>query len=210
VNGQRFVITGTDTGIGKTVFASALAGALGAAYWKPVQSGLETETDSEMVARLAELPASRILPEAYRLATPVSPHLAAENDGVTIDIDAVTPPLPACPLVIEGAGGLLVPLNRSTLTIDVFARWGSPVILCARTALGTINHTLLSLEALASRRITLLGIAFIGDDRRDTQQTIAAFSGAKILGRLPVLDPLTPHALRQAFAANFRLADFTA
>lgn len=202
------VVTGTDTGIGKTVFSAALAGALGAHYWKPVQSGLEEETDSERVRRLARLPAQRILPEAYRLNTPASPHLAAELDGVAIDPDALVPPAVEGPLVIEGAGGLMVPLTRTLLTIDQFARWGFPVVLCARTQLGTINHTLLSVEALKKRGIPLLGIAFIGDAMADSQATIGAFSGVKILGRLPRLAPLTPDALAAAFSAAFDLADF--
>ncbi len=205
----RFVVTGTDTGIGKTVFAAALTAALGASYWKPIQAGLDGETDSQAVARLAGIGAERILPEAYRLATPASPHFSAEIDSVAIDADRLDPPRVAGPLVIEGAGGLLVPLTRQILTIDVFARWGLPVILCARTSLGAINHALLSLEALAARQIPLTGIAFIGAEVPDTQATIAAFSGARILGRLPILDVLTSQTLRGAFATNFSLADFT-
>jgi dethiobiotin synthetase len=204
----RLIVTGTDTGIGKTVFSAALAGALGAFYWKPIQSGLEEETDSETVARLGRVPAERVLPEAYRLVTPASPHLAAEIDGVTIDHARLTPPAVDGPLLIEGAGGLLVPVDRRTLTIDVFARWGLPVVLCARTALGTINHTLLSVEALRVRGVPLLGIAFIGEEKADSQRTIADFSGARVLGRLPPLDPLTPERLADAFAAGFDIRDF--
>ena len=125
-----------------------------------------------------------------------------------IDLDALTPPKLSGPLVVEGAGGLMVPLDRDTLTIDVFARWRLPVVLIARTALGAINHALLSLEALAARRIAVLGIAFVGDEMADTQDVIAAFSGVKVLGRLPFLDPLTPAALRRAFADHFELSDF--
>ena len=204
----RLVVTGTDTGNGKTVFSAALAAALGATYWKPVQSGLDEETDGETVARLGGLPADRILPEAYRLKTPASPHLAAEIDGVAIDPERLTPPAIAGPLVIEGAGGLMVPLTRSLLTIDLFARWGLPVVLCARTALGTINHTLLSIEALRARGIPLLGIAFIGEEKSDSPATIAAFSGAPVLGRLPPVAPLTRDGLAAAFAAHFDPADF--
>lgn len=203
-----FIVTGTDTGIGKTVFSAALAGALGARYWKPVQSGLEEETDSALVARLGRVPAERILPEAYRLQLPASPHLSAESEGVAIDPDALVPPEGEGPLVIEGAGGLLVPLTRSVLTIDVFARWGLPVILCARTTLGTINHTLLSIEALRRRNMPVHGIAFIGPDVPDTIRVIAGFSGVKVLGRLPVLDGIDPERLAAAFAAHFDLRDF--
>jgi dethiobiotin synthetase len=202
------LVTGTDTGVGKTVFCAGLAGALGAFYWKPVQSGLEGETDSEIVARLGALPPKRVVPEAWRLRTPVSPHLAAEIDGVSIDPDALVPPKVAGPLVIEGAGGLFVPLTRDTLAIDMFARWGLPTVLVARTALGTINHTLLSLAALAARGVPVLGIAFVGEERPDSEKTVATFSGARVLGRLPPLGALTPETLAAAFRVGFRIEDF--
>ena len=200
----RFVVTGTDTGIGKTVFSAALAGALGLPYWKPIQSGLEEETDSEAVARLAGV---RVHPEAWRLVTPASPHLAAEIDRVTIDADALVPP--PGDLLIEGAGGALVPVTRTMLYADLFARWQIPVIVCARTALGTINHSLLTIEALKARHVPIHGIAFVGEAAPDSEAIIAALSGAKRLGRLPHLDPLTPEALAAAFAANFNIADFS-
>jgi dethiobiotin synthetase len=199
----RFVVTGTDTGIGKTVFSAALAGALGLPYWKPIQSGLEEETDSEAVARLAGV---RVHPEAWRLVTPASPHLAAEIDRVTIDADALVPP--PGDLLIEGAGGALVPVTRTLLYADLFARWQIPVIVCARTALGTINHSLLTIEALKARHVPIHGIAFVGEAAPDSEAIIAALSGAKRLGRLPHLDPLTPKTLAAAFAANFDLTDF--
>lgn len=199
----RFVITGTDTGIGKTVFSAALTDALDACYWKPVQSGLEEETDSDTVRRLGRIPPARLLPEAYRLRTPASPHLAARLDGVQIDVEALVPPTVDAPLVIEGAGGLLVPLTERVVFADVFARWQIPVILCARTGLGTINHTLLSLEALRARSIPVFGIAFIGAPHEDTQAIIAELGGVPSLGRLPLLDPVTAPILRQAFRENF-------
>lgn len=199
----RFVVTGTDTGIGKTVFSAALAGALGLPYWKPIQSGLEEETDSEAVARLAGV---RVHPEAWRLVTPASPHLAAEIDGVTIDADALAPP--PGDLLIEGAGGALVPVTRTMLYADLFARWQIPVIVCARTALGTINHSLLTIEALRARDIPILGIAFIGDPQEESERTIAAIGGVRRLGRLPRLDPLDAGTLAAAFAAAFSPEDF--
>ncbi|MBN8954359.1 MULTISPECIES: dethiobiotin synthase [unclassified Rhizobium] len=202
----RFVVTGTDTGIGKTVFAAALTGALNARYWKPVQSGLEGDTDSDTVARLSGLPAEYILPEAYRLSTPVSPHLSARLDGVEIDPVRLEPPAGRGPLVIEGAGGLLVPLGKDAVFADVFARWRIPVILCARTSLGTINHTLLSIEALRSRNIPICGVAFIGAENADTQATIAAIGQVKVLGRLPLLEELTSETLRRDFGENFDIA----
>ena len=202
------VVTGTDTGIGKTRFAAALVAALDGCYWKPVQAGLDEPTDSGIVAALSGLPAERILPEAYRLRAPLSPHRAAELEGITIAVDALNPPATDRPLVIEGAGGVLVPLDATTLYADLFARWQLPVILCARTALGTINHSLLSIEALRARNTPIRGLVFIGDANEDSEATIARVGQVKRLGRLPWLDPLDGAALRSNFAANFDIRDF--
>jgi dethiobiotin synthetase len=206
---RRIVVTGTDTEIGKTVFAAGLADQLGACYWKPIQSGLDGETDSQIVARLGGLSGDRILPERYRLTTPVSPHQSAVIDGVSIDTKTLDlPDTGARRLVIEGAGGLMVPLNRSTLYIDVFARWRVPVVLCARTALGTINHSLLSIEALRHRGIELLGIAFIGESNPESEHAICEIGAVKRLGRLPPISPLTQATLREAFATSFKPDNF--
>jgi len=205
---RPIVVSGTDTGIGKTVFSSGLAGFLGARYWKPIQSGLDEETDSEIVARLGGLSPDRILPERYRLQSPLSPHRSAEIDGVAIDAQSLRVPEIGGPLVIEGAGGLMVPLDRETLYIDLFAQWRLPVVLCARTALGTINHSLLSVEALRSRKIGILGIAFIGDENADTEATICGMAKVRKLGRLPWLSPLDAPTLRSAFEASFNRGDF--
>ena len=207
------VVSGTDTGIGKTVFSAMLVQALDAAYWKPVQAGRENGGDSETVGRLLSLGPERIMSERYVLSQPLSPHRAAELNGIEIDADALSLPGPRAdgrPLVVEGAGGLLVPLTRRTLFIEVFRRWGAPVVLCARTALGTINHTLLSIEAIRARGIPLLGIAFIGQAMPDSERTIVEFSGARRLGRLPWLAEVTADALGRAFAENFTRADFLA
>jgi dethiobiotin synthetase len=206
----RIVVTGTDTGIGKTVFSAGLVRLLDGYYWKPVQAGLDGETDSSVVRHLAGLPAERILPERWRLKTPASPHLAAERDGVEIDPAALSPPVVSGPLVIEGAGGLMVPLKRGRLFIDVFAQWQVPVVLCARTALGTLNHTLLSLEALRRRAIPVVGIALIGDAHPDNERTLGEMGGVPILGRLARLDPLTPSTLAATFAATFPRERFLA
>jgi dethiobiotin synthetase len=206
---QRIVVTGTDTGIGKTVFSAALAHCLGATYWKPIQAGLEGETDSQAVARLGGLSDDCILPERYRFSIPASPHYAAEVDALSIDVASLDVPVIAeRPLVIEGAGGLMVPLNRSALFIDVFARWRLPVVLCARTALGTINHSLLSVEALRKRKIDILGIAFIGDGNRESEAAICEIGQVGRLGRLPWLSPLTTNALQAAFKTSFNLDNF--
>ena len=198
---MRFVVSGTDTNIGKTVFCAGLCGLLGARYWKSVQAGLPGDS-----AVVKELAGAEIVPEAYVLKLPASPHQAAAEEGIVIDPDSLVPP--EGPLVIEGAGGLMVPLTREVLYIDVFARWKLPLILCARTKLGTINHTLLSLEAIRARNIPLLGVAFIGDGNDDSEATICRLGQARRLGRLGPVAPLDREHLRAAFTAGFALGDF--
>lgn len=203
---RAIVVTGTDTGIGKTVFAAGLAGALGACYWKPVQAGTDGGTDSETVARLSGLPPERILPEAYRLATPASPHLAARIDGLEIDPSRLALPQVDGPLVVEGAGGALVPLTENLLYADLMARWQVPVIICARTGLGTINHSLLTVEALRSRSIPIAGIAFIGEPHAENERIVPKLAGVPSLGRLPVLERLDADALALALRENIDIA----
>jgi dethiobiotin synthetase len=206
---HAIVVTATDTNVGKTVFSAGLVRAIDGCYWKPVQAGLEGGTDSETVARLSGLPADRILPEAYRLATPASPHHAAAIDNVVIEPTLLE--LPDCDrrLVIEGAGGLLVPLAGGLLFADIFARWSFETVVVARTSLGTINHSLLTIEALRARKIPILGIAFVGDPNEESEHTISSIGGIKRLGRLPHLDPLEADSLKSAFDAAFDVADFT-
>ena len=201
------IVTGTDTEIGKTIFSAALTGALGASYWKPVQAGTDAEGhgDAETVASLSGRP---VLSSAYRLRTPCSPHRAAEIDGVTIERERLALPQVDGPLVAEGAGGVLVPVTRQMLFADLFAHWGRPVVLVARTALGTINHSLLSIEALRSRGVPILGVAFVGEGVEDSEATIAAIGRVKRLGRLPRLATLTRETLAEAFAAHFNVEDF--
>jgi dethiobiotin synthetase len=199
----RYLVTGTDTGVGKTVFAAALAGHLSARYWKPVQAGLEEESDSAAVARLSGGRA-RVLPEAYRLATPCSPHEAARRDGVWIDPEALALPTGDEPLVVEGAGGVLVPFSDELLAADLFARWELPAIVVARTTLGTINHSLLALEALRARGVQVHGIAFSGEGNPESEAAIVHFGATTHLGRLSRLDPLEPDTLAAAFAAGIR------
>ena len=205
----RFVISGTGTDIGKTVFAAGLTGLIGADYWKPIQTGVslgdpDAPRDAGFVARMT---GARIHPEAVILPEPLSPHRAAELAGVTIDPAAIDPP-DADPLVIEGAGGVLVPITRDLLSADLFARWGIPVILCATTGLGTISHTLSAIESLRARGCPLHGVAFIGDDNPDNIATIGQIGGVRVLGRLPRLPDLTPEALARAMRDNFDAGDF--
>ena len=202
------VVTGTDTGIGKTVFSAGLVQALGASYWKPVQAGLQEETDSQIVARLSGQPvlsSQPVLPEGYRLQLPASPHLSAEAEGVRIDPATLSMPDHRGALVVEGAGGLMVPLNRDCLYLDLFAQWQAPVILCARTQLGTINHSLLSLKALENAGCSVVGVAFIGQPEPEVEETICQFGRARHLGRLPMIADLNRVSLAAAWGKHIDL-----
>ena len=202
---RSFVVTGTDTDVGKTVVAAGLVAALDADYWKPVQAGLVGGIDSETVAALANVGPDRILPEAYRLQTPCSPHEAARIDGVTIEPSRLSLPTGARRLIVEGAGGTMVPINETELMLDLFADWALPVILVARTTLGTINHSLLSIAALCSRRLDIAGIVFVGDENPASEAAITSFGNVPHLGRLARLQPLTSTALRDAVSQHIRL-----
>jgi len=191
----QLIVCGTDTDVGKTVVSALLVQGLGAHYWKPVQSGSAHGGDSGWIQALLALPAERICPERYRLTNPVSPHWAAELDGCRIEPERLALPKVAGPLVVETAGGLLVPLRRDWLQIDQMAQWQLPVLLVARSGLGTLNHTLLSVEALRHRHIPLLGLLLNGPPHPDNPRTLAELSGAPVLGQLPHLDPLDAQAL---------------
>lgn len=195
------VVTGTDTDVGKTIVAAGIAAALGAAYWKPVQAGTEPATDSGTAAALG---VKQVLPEAYRLALPASPHLAAEQEGLALDLARLALPTTPRPLVVEGAGGVMVPIRRDPpwLYLDQFAAWGTPVLLVARTSLGTINHSLLSIAALRSRGVAVAGIVFSGGAHEDNERVIPELGDVRCFGRLPRLDPLGAEALAAAVARS--------
>ncbi len=191
----RLVVCGTDTDVGKTVVSALLVQGLAAHYWKPVQSGLEEGGDSGRLQQLLALPPERLLPEAYRLQAPASPHWAAELEGIALDPARLALPEVAGPLVVETAGGLLVPLRRDWLQIEQLQRWGLPVLLVARSGLGTLNHTLLSLEALRQRRLPVLGLVLNGAPHPDNPRTLAELGGTRVLAELPPLQPLNAAAL---------------
>lgn len=195
---MRLVVCGTDTDVGKTVVSALLVQGLGARYWKPVQSGLDPSGgDSGTVEGLLRLPPERVVPEAYRLSLPASPHWAAERDGVRIDTERLALPPGDGALVVETAGGLLVPLRRDWLQIDQLALWQLPVLLVARSGLGTLNHTLLSVEALQRRGIPVLGLVLNGPLHPDNPRTLEALTGLPVLAELPPLQPLTDEVLAQ-------------
>jgi len=194
---KRIIICGTDTDVGKTIVSSFFVQGLKAIYWKPIQSGTEEGTDTETVCKLLNLEPNRHLSERYKFKAPVSPHWAAEKECDFIDPNNLDIPDVDKPIVIETAGGLMVPLNRNWLQIDQLKVWGAPIILVARTGLGTLNHSLLSLEALKSRNLNVLGIVLNGPPHNDNPKTLEQFGDTKILASLPIFDEVSRNKLSQ-------------
>ena len=197
-----YFVTGTDTGVGKTVLCALLCAALDAHYFKPIQTGQDSDTDT--VAGLAGLDASRITAPAVSLRAPLSPDQAARKQGATIDIATITLPGTGRPIVVEGAGGALVPIAPGQDMAGLMVRLGLPVIVAARSGLGTLNHTLLTLEALRLRGIEVAGVALIGQPNADNRNDIERLGNVPVVLELPILEPLTPGTLRTA-AALLRL-----
>jgi dethiobiotin synthase len=201
---ESFFITGTDTGVGKTVVSALLCVGLDAAYWKPVQTGTREGTDTETVMRLAQLSRDRTLPESYRFKPPVSPHLAARWAGVQIELRKIRVPVAVeGSLIAEGAGGVLVPINRTQLMTDMMRHLNLPVLLVARTSLGTINHTLLSLAALDAAHIDVRGVIMVGKPNRDNRDAIERYGKIPVAGTVPLLKKIDRAALKTIFRKRF-------
>lgn len=197
----RVFIAGTDTDVGKTVAAAALTLGLDGVYWKPIQCGTDPETDRASVRRWTELPEDRFLEEVYTFQAPLSPHAAAALEGVDISLDRiVATPLPERrPLVIEGAGGLLVPLGGGAFVADLIAALKVPTIVVARTKLGTLNHTLLTISEIRRRGIPLLGVLLNGEENRGNHSAIEEIGGVRVLGRIGPLASITKSSLMESF-----------
>jgi dethiobiotin synthase len=202
---KQFFITGTDTGVGKTVVSALLCAVTSALYWKPIQTGAKSETDRCAVMRYAGLPPERTVPETYCFDPPVSPHLAASWAGVHIDLDRLRlrSEWEEKELVVEGAGGVLVPLNDNQYMADLMRGLGLPVLLACRSGLGTINHTLLSLAALRERGVEVHGVVMVGPENEDNRNAIEKYGGVQVLGTLPLLPRVERRQLIQAFAEHF-------
>jgi dethiobiotin synthetase len=192
---QGFFVTGTDTDVGKTLVSAWLLTHLDACYWKPVQAGTEPETDTETVRRLAELADDRVVAEAYVLQEAMAPHEATRRAGLRIDLAKIMPPRLERPLVVEGAGGMLVPLDEESYMIDIARKLDLPVILVARSTLGTINHTLLSLEALLRRGLPLAGVVMSGPKTPHNRAAIERYGNAQIIAEIPFLPSVTRASL---------------
>ncbi|MGB6822190.1 MAG: dethiobiotin synthase [Candidatus Acidiferrales bacterium] len=209
---NRFFITGTDTNVGKTVVSALLCAALGAIYWKPIQTGTREGSDRATVMRIAQMPKKRTLPEAYRFAPPVSPHLAARLAEARIELRKIKLPQIADSenLIVEGAGGALVPINSRQLMTDLMAHLNLPVLLVARTSLGTINHTLLSIAALRAARLDLRGVVMVGKENRENRAAIEHYGEIEIVGAVPPLAKVNRATLVRIFRKNFNRQVFPA
>ena len=196
---QPIWVLGTDTEIGKTLASSLVQHALEGSYWKPVQSGTDNGvTDTMRVKSLSQRPDESFLAERWRLTEPFSPHKSAKIDGVQISLgDFSWPECRDTFLIAEGAGGLLVPLNDKDLLIDLVAQLSAPVILVCRSSLGTINHTLLSVDALRSRNLPIIGFIISGRPDADNRQAIEHFSGLECLAEIPYLHDISPQVIKE-------------
>lgn len=184
---KQYFVTSIHTDGGKTFISSLLVKGLSAYYWKPIQSGIEIR-DTETVAELSGIAPDKLLKEAYLLHSPESPHSAAAKDGVTIDLEQVTLPKVEGNLIVEGAGGILVPINDEQTILDVIKKLDLPVLLVVPTYLGCINHSLLTISELKRHRVELAGIIFNGDESLEAQKIIAQRSGVERIIRVPKLN----------------------
>lgn len=202
---KRLFITGTDTGVGKTVLSAILTAGLRGFYWKPIQSGLDEITDTEWVIQKTGLPESHFFHETYRLHLPLSPHVSALHDGIRIDLDSFHVPEIIEPdhLIIEGAGGVMVPLNEKDLMTDLMKRIDAPVLLVSRSSLGTVNHTLLSLEQLRREGIEVMGVIINGPGNLENRETIEYYGKTRVLAEIEPLPVINTETLKNIFQNNF-------
>ncbi len=200
-----YFVTGTDTNVGKTVLSALLVAALDAVYWKPVQTGATEGADRESVRAWSEATEDRLPLERYRFDPPVSPHLASREVGIRIALDAFELPEAATDRkwIVEGAGGAMVPLNERDLMRDLMQRIGFPIVIAARTALGTINHTLLTLSALREMRLPICGVALVGDENIENRRAIEHYGDVRVIGHIPMLGKINRAALLEVYERNF-------
>lgn len=202
---KRLFVTGTDTGVGKTLVSAILVAGLNGFYWKPVQSGADRGADKDWIMEKTALPEHHFLPEAYRLKGYMSPHAAAEREHIEIELEAFRRPVmdSAHHLVIEGAGGLMVPLSGRWLMLDLIKKMDAPVLLVAKSGLGTINHTLLSLEKLRASGVDLFAVVMNGPKDEDNRKAIEHFGKIEVLAQIEEMNAINAETLSDAFRRYF-------
>jgi dethiobiotin synthase len=205
-------VTGTGTGVGKTVLSALLTAALDAVYWKPIQtgrSGGNAETDRETILRWTEIGPERAPAEAFVFEPPVSPHQAARQAGVRLDLSAIQKPEAGKRrLIIEGAGGVLVPINDTDFMLDLMARLDASIVIASRAELGTINHTLLTLNCVRQAGLRLIGVVMIGPENVENRNAIEHYGCVRVIGSIPELERIDRPALLHAFEHYFDRAAF--
>jgi dethiobiotin synthetase len=204
---KTYFISGIDTNIGKTVVSSILTEALEADYWKPIQAGDLDNSDTDKVKSLVRNSDTEFHPNAYALKTPASPHYAAELDQVRIDMNNIQIPQTQNHLIIEGAGGLLVPLNDKDLVIDLIVKLKVPLILVMKNYLGSINHSLMSIEVAKQRGISIRGLIFNGETNSASEDYILQYSDLPILGRIKNIEELNSSIIKQ-YAKQFEFLKY--
>lgn len=206
---RSYFITGTDTNVGKTVLSALLCAALPACYWKPIQTGSVEGTDRKQVIAWTGMSQEQALPETYIFDDPVSPHLAAERSGKEIRLGSIAVPSAATsPLVVEGAGGVLAPVNSHQFIADLILHLQMPVVLAARSTLGTINHTVMSIKVLRSYKIEVQGVVLIGPEHPENRKAIEHYGNTRVIGQIPVLETINREALCRVFADHFQREAF--
>ena len=194
-------VTGTDTSVGKTVVSAALMHRYGREamlrYWKPIQTGIEQDDDTAEVVRLGECRREDVVDAGVRLQRPLSPHLAARLGGVTIELQPLVDIAERSrhALIVEGAGGALVPVNDRDFMTDLMSRLALPVLIVSRSTLGTINHTLLTIEALRRRSLSIAGAVMVGPPNAENREAIEQRGGVQVIAEMPLFQPLTPSGL---------------
>ncbi len=196
---MNYFITGTGTDVGKTIVSAVITEALNADYWKPVQSGGLEYTDTQRVKNLISNSKSKFFDEVYLFKQPLSPHAAAKLEGIEIDLEQIKLPQTDNHLVVEGAGGLMVPLNDQFIMLDLIKKFNLHVILVSKNYLGSINHTLLTIEVLNFHQIPIVGIVFNGVENPESERFIAQYSKVKVLGHVDYEDVISkPFVKRNA------------
>tara|TARA_B100001029_G_C15058869_1_gene456661 strand:+ start:1704 stop:2315 length:612 start_codon:yes stop_codon:yes gene_type:complete len=186
---NKYFITGIGTNIGKTIISAILIEKLKADYWKPIQAGNLEYSDSHFIQEYTNCP--KIHMEQFKLTEPMSPHAASKIDNIEIELDQFKIPNTKSPLIIEGAGGLMVPINDNDLILDLIIHLNLDVIVVSQNYLGSINHTLLTIEVLLKNNIQLKGIIFNGNSNSESERIIELQTGIKVLGKIPILDKIT-------------------
>ena len=204
---QRLFVTGTGTGVGKTVVCSILMAGLKGIYWKPIQSGLDGMTDTRWVRTQTGLPDSHFARETYRLKRPLSPHASAAREGIDIELESFRAPEieEGTHLVVEGAGGIMVPLNEHHFMLDLMKKLNFPLLLVALSSLGTINHTLLSLEQLRCHGLNVLGVVMNGRRNQDNRRAIERYGKVRVLAEIEPIRQICFQALLHSFQTDFHL-----